>query len=34
MIDINNKIEFDEVYKIFISTEYSTKNKVMNDDSE
>ncbi len=34
MTDINNKNEFDDEYKIFISTEYSTKNKVMNDDSE
>ena len=34
MTNINNKNEFDEGYKILISTEYSTKNKVMNDDSE
>ena len=27
----NNKIEFDEVYKILISTEYNIKNKVMKD---
>ena len=27
----NNKIEFDEMYKILISTEYSIKNKVMKD---
>jgi len=27
----NNKIEFDEVYRILISTEYNIKNKVMKD---
>jgi hypothetical protein len=27
----NNKIEFDKVYKILISTEYNIKNKVMKD---
>ena len=27
----NNKIEFDELYKILISTEYNIKNKVMKD---